>query len=290
MIANAEARVVKHNKARTRPARPRTDRGSSARSPAGSAPGRQVRLRPAPGRSSRSCAIASAGGRNDYSGITYERLEETGGISWPCPHRGPPRHARGCSRTGGPTTPTARPTSRPSSGTRRPRTRTTTSTRCRSPPAGPSPTSCRATRPAGSAPSSSRPRAPGSRSTRRHGFRQRRPGHACVTRRGSDDFPALVTETIRPDTVFIPYHWPVPGGRQRRSPSTPSTRARKIPEYKVCACRIEHGDRDRRRSPRPRSPPGGHVAYAGDRSVSRTDPRPPTAAAGTVAPSERSEP
>lgn len=37
---------------------------------------------------------ASAGTVIDYSGITYERLEETGGISWPCPstdHPGTPR-------------------------------------------------------------------------------------------------------------------------------------------------------------------------------------------------------
>ncbi|NEE57508.1 nitrite reductase, partial [Streptomyces sp. SID8455] len=42
-----------------------------------------------------------------------------------------------------------------------------------------------------------------------HGFRNGEPVRV-VTRRGSEVFPALVTEAIRPDTVFIPYHWPVP--------------------------------------------------------------------------------
>ena len=38
--------------------------------------------------------VASKGGQADYSGITYERIEETGGIFWPCPsedHPGTPR-------------------------------------------------------------------------------------------------------------------------------------------------------------------------------------------------------
>ena len=31
-----------------------------------------------------------------------------------------------------------------------------------------------------------------------------------VTRRGAVTLPALVTETIRPDTIFVPYHWAAP--------------------------------------------------------------------------------
>src|SRR3546814_13409744 len=37
---------------------------------------------------------ASAGGRADYAGITYERIEAEGPIAWPCPtedHPGTPR-------------------------------------------------------------------------------------------------------------------------------------------------------------------------------------------------------
>ena len=50
--------------------------------------------------------------------------------------------------------------------------------------------------------------------------------------------PAKVVATIRPDTVFIPYHW---AGRQAANQLT--NRAldprSKIPEYKVCAVRVE---------------------------------------------------
>jgi assimilatory nitrate reductase catalytic subunit len=59
-----------------------------------------------------------------------------------------------------------------------------------------------------------------------------------TSRRGQMTLPAKVTATIRPDTVFIPYHWP---GRQAANQLT--NRAldpvSKIPEYKVSAVRIE---------------------------------------------------
>jgi len=47
-----------------------------------------------------------------------------------------------------------------------------------------------------------------------------------------------VVRTIRPDTVFIAYHWP--GGRSanRLTHRTLDPRS-KIPEFKVSACRIE---------------------------------------------------
>ena len=35
---------------------------------------------------------ASAGGKADYSGITYDRIREEQGVFWPCPDAGPPRH------------------------------------------------------------------------------------------------------------------------------------------------------------------------------------------------------
>jgi assimilatory nitrate reductase catalytic subunit len=59
-----------------------------------------------------------------------------------------------------------------------------------------------------------------------------------VTRRGEIVVPLQVVKTIRPDTVFVPYHWP-----GRKSANLLTNRAldpiSKIPEYKVCACRIE---------------------------------------------------
>ena len=48
----------------------------------------------------------------------------------------------------------------------------------------------------------------------------------------------MVVRTIRPDTVFIPYHWPDNRSANRLTHRTLDPRS-KIPEYKVSACRIE---------------------------------------------------
>ena len=48
----------------------------------------------------------------------------------------------------------------------------------------------------------------------------------------------MVVRTIRPDTVFIPYHWPGRRSANRLTHRTLDPRS-KIPEYKVSACRIE---------------------------------------------------
>ena len=59
-----------------------------------------------------------------------------------------------------------------------------------------------------------------------------------TTRRGDMTLPAQVVKSIRPDTIFIPYHW---AGKKAANQLT--NRAldpiSKIPEFKVCACRIE---------------------------------------------------
>ncbi|GMW02201.1 MAG: molybdopterin oxidoreductase [Candidatus Hydrogenedentota bacterium] len=57
------------------------------------------------------------------------------------------------------------------------------------------------------------------------------------SRRGSCILRAKVVNTIRPDTIFIPYHWP---GRKSANQLTVSAQdpISKIPEYKVCAVRL----------------------------------------------------
>ena len=59
-----------------------------------------------------------------------------------------------------------------------------------------------------------------------------------ATRRGEGVFPANIVETIRKDTVFIPYHWP---GHKSANQLTPGTLdpISKIPEFKVCACLLD---------------------------------------------------
>ncbi len=58
------------------------------------------------------------------------------------------------------------------------------------------------------------------------------------SRRGETTLQAKVTTTIRPDTVFIPYHW---AGLKSANQLTISAQdpISKIPEYKVCAVRVE---------------------------------------------------
>ena len=50
-----------------------------------------------------------------------------------------------------------------------------------------------------------------------------------------------VVTTIRPDTVFIPYHW---AGRKSANQLTIAAQdpISKIPEYKVCAVRVRKAD------------------------------------------------
>ena len=61
------------------------------------------------------------------------------------------------------------------------------------------------------------------------------------TRRGAVTLQAQVVKTIRPDTIFIPYHWP---GRRSVNQLTIAAQdpISKIPEYKVCAVRLRNAE------------------------------------------------
>jgi assimilatory nitrate reductase catalytic subunit len=59
-----------------------------------------------------------------------------------------------------------------------------------------------------------------------------------TTRRAAITVQAMVVRTIRPDTVFIPYHWPESRSANLLTHRTLDPRS-KIPEYKVSACRLE---------------------------------------------------
>lgn len=63
------------------------------------------------------------------------------------------------------------------------------------------------------------------------------------SRRGRVTLQAHVVRTIRPDTIFIPYHW---GGKNSANQLTISAQdpISKIPEYKVCAVRIYKAELD----------------------------------------------
>jgi assimilatory nitrate reductase catalytic subunit len=61
------------------------------------------------------------------------------------------------------------------------------------------------------------------------------------SRRGSCTLRAELVRTIRPDTVFIPYHWPGPKSANQLTISAQDPIS-KIPEYKVCAVRLRKAD------------------------------------------------
>ncbi len=194
--------------------------------------------------------LASRGGIADYYGITYEKIDERMGVFWPCPsldHPGTPRlfengqffHEDGKARfmklawraSGDPVDEnfpiyltTGRVVSQYLSGTQTRRIGALVDQY-------PEPKV------------EIHPRLAG-----QHGIRN---GDrvAITTRRSSITLEAMVVRTIRPDTVFIPYHWP--GGRSanRLTHRTLDPRS-KIPEYKVSACRIE-------KSAAPPDGPGG---------------------------------
>jgi assimilatory nitrate reductase catalytic subunit len=58
------------------------------------------------------------------------------------------------------------------------------------------------------------------------------------SRRGSVTVRASLVRTIRPDTVFVPYHWPLD-----RAANNMTVRAidpiSNIPEFKICAMHVE---------------------------------------------------
>ena len=183
--------------------------------------------------------VASKGGIADYYGITWERIEDELGVFWPCPeihHPGTPRlfeggrfyHADGKAHmqvtewrdSGDPTDATfplllttGRVVSHYLSGTQTRRI-------------GPLVEQCPEPR------IELHPRL-----AEAHGIVD---GDwiKITTRRASVVAQSMVVRTIRPDTIFIPYHWP---GRRSANLLTHRTLdpRSKIPEFKVSACRIE---------------------------------------------------
>ncbi|MBE2203282.1 MAG: molybdopterin oxidoreductase family protein [Chthoniobacterales bacterium] len=183
--------------------------------------------------------VASKGGTADYFGITYKKIEENMGVFWPCPsedHPGTPRlwedrkfrtpdgraHFHGIAyRDPGEVTDaeypviltTGRVVSQYLSGSQ---------TRRIGKLVRQYPEPLLEIHPA---------------LATRLGIRDRELVRVS-TRRGAAEFPAQIVETIREDTVFIPYHWP---GKKSANQLTSGhlDPISKIPEFKVCACKLE---------------------------------------------------
>ncbi|MEV5239160.1 molybdopterin oxidoreductase family protein [Streptomyces cinnamoneus] len=185
---------------------------------------------------------ASAGGQADYSGITYSRIAADDGVFWPCPATDdPPDH---------PGTPRlfldrfATPDGR-----------------ARFADAG--------HRPAAEEPDADYPLRlttgrvlaqyqSGAQTRRTAALHRAAPGPfvelhprlaarlgvtdgdelTVTSRRGRATAPARVTTAIRPDTVFMPFHWPG-AGRANTLTSPALDPVSRMPEFKVCAVRVE---------------------------------------------------
>jgi assimilatory nitrate reductase catalytic subunit len=62
------------------------------------------------------------------------------------------------------------------------------------------------------------------------------------SRRGAITVKARIVKTIRPDTVFVPYHWPLERAANNCTIGALDPIS-KIPEYKICAVRVQRAER-----------------------------------------------
>ncbi|GGZ11889.1 molybdopterin oxidoreductase family protein [Streptomyces poonensis] len=188
---------------------------------------------------------ASAGGIADYSGITYRRLAEEDGVFWPCP------------APAGRNTPPAHPGTprlfldRFATDDGRARFAPVSHRPIAEEPDDEYPVLLTTGRVVAQYQSGAQTRrvdelnaaAPGPfvelhpRLAERLGASEGDPV-AVVSRRGRAVAPARITTTIRPDTVFMPFHWPGEGrANTLTNPALDPTS--RMPEFKACAVRVE---------------------------------------------------
>ncbi|WNG40488.1 molybdopterin oxidoreductase family protein [Archangium violaceum] len=191
---------------------------------------------------------ASAGGPADYAGVTYERIAASGGLFWPCPSEDHPGTPRLFSERFA--TPNGRARFHPVQ--HQPASETPDSdyplylTTGRVLAQYQSGTQTRRVpeleRLAPRAIAQMHPAA-----ARRYGLVE---GDEVTlsTRRGSARFTVDLTQLIREDTVFVPFHW---GGEQavNRLTNPALDPISRMPEFKICAVRVEQPSRKKGQSP-----------------------------------------
>ncbi|MFC9095058.1 molybdopterin oxidoreductase family protein [Streptomyces sp. NPDC057072] len=205
---------------------------------------------------------ATAGGPADYSGITYRRLAEENGVFWPCP--APPGSRAGVSPgvlTDDPVqeeSPSAVHPGTPrlfldrfATGDGRARFAAVSYRDSAEEPDETYPVLLTTGRVVAQYQSGAQTRrvdelnaaAPGPyvemhpRLAERLGAADGEPV-AVVSRRGRAVAPARISPAIRPDTVFMPFHWPG-GGRANTLTNPALDPTSRMPEFKVCAVRLE---------------------------------------------------
>ncbi|MFI0501761.1 molybdopterin oxidoreductase family protein [Streptomyces albogriseolus] len=188
---------------------------------------------------------ASAGGPADYSGITYRRLAEENGVFWPCPSPG-----RSSDETIHPGTPRLF-LDRFATEDGRARFVPVSHRAVAEEPDEEYPVLLTTGRVVAQYQSGAQTRrvdelnaaAPGPfvelhpRLARRIGAVEGGPV-AVVSRRGRAVAPARITTSIRPDTVFMPFHW-AGEGRANTLTNPALDPTSRMPEFKACAVRLE---------------------------------------------------
>ncbi|WP_193606792.1 molybdopterin oxidoreductase family protein [Nocardioides lijunqiniae] len=175
---------------------------------------------------------ASAGGRADYAGITYDRIREEHGVFWPCPsaeHPGTPRLFAESFAT-----PDGRARCVPVEH------RGPAEAPCDDYPVHLTTGRVLAQYQSGAQTRRIRDLPDDGPFVELHPMLADRIGAhdgdlvVVATRRGELKAPARVVPTIRPDTVFVPFHW-VGANRLTNDALDPSSR---MPEFKVCAAAV----------------------------------------------------
>ncbi|MFJ8908430.1 molybdopterin oxidoreductase family protein [Streptomyces sp. NPDC102351] len=188
---------------------------------------------------------ASEGGPADYSGITYRRLAEENGVFWPCPSPGAAAEARVH-----PGTPRLF-LDRFATEDGRARFVPVSHRAAAEEPDEEYPVLLTTGRVVAQYQSGAQTRrvdelntaAPGPfvelhpRLARRIGAAEGEPV-AVVSRRGRAVAPARITTSIRPDTVFMPFHW-AGEGRANTLTNPALDPTSRMPEFKACAVRLE---------------------------------------------------
>ncbi|WEH18074.1 molybdopterin oxidoreductase family protein [Streptomyces sp. VNUA24] len=192
---------------------------------------------------------ASAGGAADYSGITYRRLAEEDGVFWPCPAPAAEAGAASSAEVH-PGTPRLF-LDRFATEDGRARFAPVSHRAAAEEPDAEYPVLLTTGRVVAQYQSGAQTRrveelnaaAPGPfvelhpRLAERLGAAEGDP-LAVVSRRGRAVAPARITTAIRPDTVFMPFHWPGEGrANTLTNPALDPTS--RMPEFKTCAVRVE---------------------------------------------------
>ncbi|MFK0292698.1 molybdopterin oxidoreductase family protein [Streptomyces sp. NPDC090442] len=241
-LTNLEGRVILRQQATTPPPGVRSDlwilRELAERLGAATRAGRPARFDDDPRTVFAELRRASAGGQADYAGISYDRIRAEDGVFWPCPdaeHPGTPRLFLDAFATPDGRARFAAVTHRPAAEE----------------PDAEYPLYLTTGRVLAQYQSGAQTRrvaelteaAPGPfvalhpRLAARLGVVEGAP-LSVVSRRGRALAPARITDAIRADTVFMPFHWPGPGrANTLTNPALDPTS--KMPEFKVCAVRLE---------------------------------------------------